>query len=95
MFQRLAAVLGLAFATHTVHLIPWGPIPAACGDVKNIFLVGTPSACGGVVHYAWLEFLLRLTIISRFHSIDAPCAPACNREVQKDKTVEYGRLALV
>jgi hypothetical protein len=24
--------------------------PAACGDVKNIFLVDTPSACGGVVH---------------------------------------------
>jgi hypothetical protein len=25
--------------------------PAACGDVKNIFLVDTPSACGGVVHF--------------------------------------------
>jgi hypothetical protein len=24
--------------------------PSACGDVKNIFLVDTPSACGGVVH---------------------------------------------
>ncbi|MGH8653430.1 MAG: SRPBCC family protein [Gammaproteobacteria bacterium] len=24
--------------------------PAACGEVKNIFLVDTPSACGGVVH---------------------------------------------
>jgi hypothetical protein len=25
--------------------------PAACGDVKNIFLVDTPSACGGVIHF--------------------------------------------
>jgi hypothetical protein len=59
--------------------------PAACGDVKNIFLVDTPSACGGVVHCAGLVrpcHQLRRAIERQSNEIVSPEAPpSCEQKL--------------